>query len=104
MLNGKLFTVVATLWLGALLSGCGEPHHRVVVYAPTAPPPPVTETITVSPGSGYVWIPGHHEWRGNAYGWAPGHWEPRPNNRHEWIPGHWAQSGRGWYWVDGHWR
>ena len=76
----------------------------VIVYVPTGPPAAVVETRPVSPGAGYVWIPGYHAWAGNAYVWKPGLWEVRPAGRHEWIPGHWKHNKHGWYWIDGHWR
>jgi len=94
-----------TLLLGLVLlaSGCAR-RARVVVYASTAPPPPVVETITVAPGPNYVWVPGYHAWNGSGYVWTSGRWELRPAGRRAWVPGHWNHGGRGWYWVEGHWR
>jgi hypothetical protein len=95
--------LLGTLTLGLVLSACGH-RTTVAVYAPTAPPPLVSESIAVSPGPGYVWIPGYHSWNGSTYVWVGGRWEIRPQGRRAWIPGHWNHNRRGWYWVDGHWR
>lgn len=94
---------VLTLGLTLLTSGCA---HRggVAVYVRTPPPPLVTESITVSPGPTYIWVPGYHSWNGSSYVWIAGRWEARPSGRRAWVPGHWKHSRQGWYWVDGHWR
>lgn len=89
-----------TLGTALALTGCGG-HPRNVVYVSTPPPPRVTESVIVSPGSGYVWIGGYHTWNGSRYEWVPGHWE-RHGGR--WAPGHWKHDRNGWYWVEGHWR
>ena len=74
-----------------------------VTYVAVAPPMPVAEVITISPGAGYVWIPGHHRWDGNRYIWVAGSWRAAPRGRALWIAGRWEQSPRGWYWVAGRW-
>ncbi|MGA2695440.1 MAG: hypothetical protein ABSE92_05240 [Terriglobales bacterium] len=86
-----------------ILSGC-EHGSVSVVYVRTPPPPPLVETVVVSPGPGYYWVQGYQSWNGARYVWVPGHYEHVPAGRHRWIPGHWAHNGRGYYWVDGHWR
>jgi hypothetical protein len=97
--------LTATLILGLMMFGTACAHRaRVAVYAPGPPPPAVAESITVSPGTGYVWIPGFHRWDGNAYVWVPGRWENRPAGRRAWVPGHWNHDRHGYYWVEGHWR
>ena len=53
-------SLLASLVLAGALAGCAT--RTRVVYVPTEPPPPVREVISVSPGAGYVWIPGHHAW------------------------------------------
>jgi hypothetical protein len=74
------------------------------VYARVAPPPAEVEVIGVAPGPDYVWIGGHHEWRGSAYVWVGGRWAARPHRRARWVAGHWRHTREGWYWVDGHWK
>lgn len=105
MANWKATSLCAAVFLSSMLwlAGCGG-GARGGVYVHTAPPPPIQETMTVSPGPNYVWIPGHHAWRGDNYFWEPGHWEIRPGGRRDWVPGHWKETGRGWVWVEGHWR
>jgi len=68
---------------------------------PTPPPLAVREEIGVAPGSGYVWVAGHHRWEGRAYVWVRGHWKKTHHDR--WVEGHWAHNHHGWYWVEGHW-
>lgn len=65
-------------------------HEEILV----APPPPRYERMP-RPRDGYVWSPGHWEWRGN---------------RHEWISGIWIEDRPGyvyaqpaWYQRDGRW-
>ncbi|MFZ0285579.1 MAG: hypothetical protein WAL32_10130 [Terriglobales bacterium] len=102
--NRMATNLCAGLVLGGalLLSGCGHPVG--VTYVSTPPPPPIAEPAIISPGPGYVWVPGYQTWNGNRYLWVRGHWELRPVGMHQWIPGHWRHNGYGWYWVPGHWR
>jgi hypothetical protein len=96
---------LATGILASVLFFTGCYHSASVgVYVSTPPPPPIAETIVVSPGPGYYWVPGYQSWNGVRYVWSPGHWERVPVGRRRWIPGHWAHNGRGWYWIEGHWR
>ena len=76
---------------------------RRVVYVEVGPPEPLVEVVTVSPGAGYVWIPGHHRWDGDRYVWVAGSWRAAPAGYTLWIAGRWEQSPRGWYWVGGRW-
>ncbi len=85
------------------VSGCVvEPEG--VAYVHMAPPAPEVEVIGVAPGAGYVWIAGHHAWRGEAYGWVPGRWELPPREHARWSTGSWHHNRNGWYWVEGRWR
>ncbi len=74
------------------------------MYARIAPPPARVEVIGTAPGPQYVWIGGHHEWRGSAYVWVGGRWAARPHRRARWVAGHWRHTREGWYWVDGRWK
>ncbi len=86
-----------------LSTACAASAGRLYVRVP--PPRPVVEAAIVSPGSGYVWVPGYHRWDGGAYVWVPGVWSRPPRPRAVWVPGRWAQERRrGWYFVEGHWR
>lgn len=64
------------------------------VIVKEAPPEPRQEAVPAA-RRGYVWAPGHWEWR---------------HNRHVWVAGHWLRERRGHHWVaerwherDGHW-
>ena len=74
------------------------------VYVRTGPPPIRAEAVLVSPGPGYVWIPGYYRYERGGYLWIGGHYERAPRARARWVPGHWQHDRRGWYFVDGHWR
>ena len=76
-----------------------------VEYVQTAPPAPYTEVVTVSPGVGYVWLPGLWLWSGGRYQWRSGNWSRPPAGYNQWNRGGWNhQPGRGWYHSGGHWR
>ena len=51
-----------------------------VPSASVAPPPP-RETIIVSPGPSYVWVPGTWIWFGGRWSWRGGYWH-RPMRPH----------------------
>jgi len=95
-------SLLASLVLAGTLVGCTA-HRRTVVYVPAGPPPPVREVVSVSPGSGYIWIPGHHAWERGTYIWITGRWEIPPRRYARWVPGRWVEDRHGWYWSEGHW-
>src|SRR4029079_4047918 len=102
----KSVSVLAPLVMACSLAlgACGGSEVRAAVYVPTGPPPPVAEVVAVSPGPGYVWVPGYHQWNGSAYVWVGGRWETGPHPNAHWAPGHWQHARHGWHWVPGHWR
>lgn len=65
------------LLLAALVAGSfgsiALPAGADVVVVQTAPPPPRTERVP-PPRRGYVWAPGHWEWRGGHHVWVNGSW------------------------------
>lgn len=65
-----------------------------------APPAPLVERVVVAPGQGYVWVAGHHAWRGR-WVWVPGVWIQPPQPRAIWVAGRW-EAGTG-AWIEGHW-
>lgn len=100
--------IAAGLAAGALM-GLGAAHAvpAVVaqggpptVYVQSAPPAPLVEQVP-SARPGYVWAPGHYEWRGDRYVWNNGRWiDERPGMR--WQEAHWVQRTDGsWYLVGG---
>jgi len=90
----------------ALASGCvatgpGYVSGEVVVEGP--PPPDIEETIVVSPGVGYVWLPGFYGWVGNRWSWTSGHWERPPRPGAFWHAPHYENHGGHHVWTRGHW-
>jgi len=77
-----------------LASGCvtrppaeAESGARVgqEIIVPTAPPLPVTEDVTVSPGAGFIWVGGAWDWVGH-WVWESGHWARPPKPGMTWVP------------------
>jgi hypothetical protein len=66
-----------------------------------APPARVVEQVTVAPGPGYAWVPGHYTWAGDRWIWMSGTWvvPPRPDAR--WVDGAWNPQNQ--QWVEAHW-
>jgi len=65
------------LLLAALVAGSfgsiALPASADVVVVQTAPPAPRAERVP-PPRRGYVWAPGHWEWRGGHHVWVNGTW------------------------------
>jgi len=75
------------------------------LYVRVGPPAPIVEVRAVSPGRGFIWVPGYYRWDGRGYIWMAGTWQRPPRARARWVPGHWARDRRhGWYFVEGRWR
>ena len=75
------------------------PSYGPTVIVQPAPPPPIYER---APGvrDGYVWAPGHHEWRNGRYEWRPGYWvSERPG--YIWEQPHWVQRRDGSWFLAG---
>jgi len=69
-------------------------------YPTTAPPAPRAEKIGIR--RGFVWAPGHYQWKNGQYAWVPGHWE-RARAKKRWLEGRWEQRGNQYVWVEGSW-
>jgi len=73
-----------------------------VYYVESEPPPPRVEYRSSMPGSGYFWIDGYWDWRGNQWMWVSGHWE-RERSGYVYVrPRYEVRSGRRVY-VPGRW-
>ena len=107
---------LALLVLAGSFVGTGCVYRERVVYrqpAPQtvgaevvvteAPPAPVSEVITVSPGPGFVWIGGNWAWRGHWY-WERGHWDHPPRVGAVWVPHHYVYRGGHHIFIRGGWR
>jgi hypothetical protein len=85
-------------------------HWQATAAAPLAQtPPPMppmpSEVRTAQPGTGYVWVPGHYQWRSadRTYIWVPGSWTVPPVG-YTWVPGRWEARPEGNVWVNAHWQ
>jgi len=87
-----------------LTSACATAAPRGRIYVRVGPPAPIYETRIVSPGPGFVWLPGYYQSEPRGYVWVPGRWERPPRARAQWVPARWVHDRRGWYVVEGHWR
>ena len=95
-----LGTLITAGSLMSLVPTAANAQYTAIVQ--TAPPPPVHEALPAE-RSGYVWAPGHHEWRGNQYVWVPGQWQAARSG-YEYREPRWVQRGDGrWHMVGGNW-
>jgi hypothetical protein len=80
-----------------------QPRYEQVRYdyVEVAPPPPRSERVHRS-RPGYIWSPGHWEWRGHRHQWVPGVWlADRPGYLYN--PPVWVQRDGRWYMEQGRW-
>lgn len=95
-----LGVIVAAGALAGLTPGAANAQYSAVVSV--APPAPLQER-TPPPRAGYVWAPGHYQWRDHQYLWVPGHWL-QARSGYEYREPRWVQRGNGeWYLVGGNW-
>ena len=71
--------------------------------APTAPPPPLVETITVAPAPRVVWVAGYWMWNNTQWIWIPGSWQMRPSANVRWRAPEWRVRGSVHILVPGGW-
>lgn len=104
-MSTKLYALLLT---GAMLAAptLASAQVSVNIHVPglitMAPPPPRMEPMP-GPRSGYVWAPGHWQWRGNDYAWREGHWQ-RARSGYDFEPGRWVPANGGWRWVEPNWK
>lgn len=89
--------------LAATLMGLGAAAHaQYSAIVSVAPPAPRYEVVPPA-RPGWVWAPGHYEWRGNEYAWIEGHWM-RDRSGYEYREPRWVQRANGeWIMVGGTW-
>jgi hypothetical protein len=87
------------LSLGAMTVPTAAQAQAIVIQ--TAPPPPRFERVP-PPRRGYVWAPGHWEWRGGRHVWAGGYWE-RARPGYAYRPPAWRDNGGRWEYNRGGW-
>jgi len=100
----RTLTLATLVALGAAayapLPSMAQVSYSVVISS--APPAPVYERVP-APRRGYVWAPGHWEWRGHRHHWVPGYWiAERPGYVYS-APA-WHRRDRGWYMEPAQWR
>jgi hypothetical protein len=103
-------TLLAAALAGGTLMGISSVAQAVpavVASSPTvvvqsAPPAPIYERVP-APREGWVWAPGHHDWRDGRYVWISGRWvQDRPG--WDWQEARWIQRPDGsWYLAGGQW-
>jgi hypothetical protein len=87
--------------IAASLMGIGAAAQAQLVVN-IAPPAPRHEVVPAA-RAGYVWAPGHYEYRGNNYTWVGGQWYTARNG-YEYREPRWVQRGNGeWYMAGGNW-
>ena len=70
----------------------------------SAPPAIKVEAEATQRRAGFIWIPGHYEWKAGTYGWTVGHWE-REQASKKWRAGAWTVGKDGVYvWSAGAWQ
>ena len=102
-----------------LASGCVY-HERVVYRQPNgqvvttqtvgtevvvteAPPAPMVETITLSPGPNFVWVRGAWLWQGR-WVWQTGHWVRPPRPGAVWVEHRYENRSGVHVFIRGGWR
>ena len=90
----------ALLSLGALLAPAAA-QAQVSVSVQFGPPAPVYERVP-APRLGYVWAPGHYEYRRGHYAWTGGRWmTARPGYAYR-AP-QWVERNGRWHYSQGRW-
>jgi hypothetical protein len=109
LLNSKEFDMFKKTFISAAIAAgslmglapavANAQYNAIVAVAP----PAAVHEVVPRDRPGYVWAPGHHEWRGNQYVWVPGHWlqarEGYAYREPRWIQrsnGEWAMIGGQW--------
>jgi hypothetical protein len=74
-----------------------------VIVVTEAPPAPIVEPVTVSPGPAFMWIGGCWVWRGH-WVWEHGHWARPPYRGAVWVPHHYEYRNGVHVFITGGWR
>ena len=94
--------LLAAAFAAALMGFGAAAQAQYTAIVSTAPPPPRHEVVP-APRTGWVWAPGHYEWRGNEYVWVEGHWM-RDRVGYEYREPRWVQRADGsWILVGNNW-
>jgi hypothetical protein len=94
--------LLAAAFAAALMGFGAAAQAQYSAVVSSAPPAPRHEVVP-GPRAGWVWAPGHYEYRGNEYSWVEGHWM-RERVGYEYREPHWVQRGDGsWILVGNNW-
>ena len=102
-------TALALLIGTFFLNGCAATRPAVdqpagsAVVVDQPPPLPVEESMTVSPGAGFVWVPGAWSWR-SQWVWDQGHWAHPPQAGAIWIAPRYEERGAKHVFIAGGWK
>ena len=77
--------------------GDAEPY-----YVSSMPPEPLYESMTASPGYGYVWIDGYWHWNGYEWVWVSGRWE-RQQEGYVYVQPYYDYCGGSYVYTPGYW-
>ena len=95
-------SLLATAFAVALMGFGAAAQAQYNAVVSVAPPPPRHEVVP-GPRAGWLWAPGHYEYRGNEYAWVEGHWL-RERVGYEYREPRWVQRGDGsWVFVGNNW-
>lgn len=95
-------TLIGAAFAAALMGFGAAAQAQYTAIVSVAPPAPRHEVIP-APREGWVWAPGHYEWRGGEYAWVEGHWM-RDRSGYEYREPRWVQRGDGsWVLVGNSW-
>jgi hypothetical protein len=93
--------LIAALVAGSLGTVVAPAAMARDVIIRTAPPPPRAETVP-PPRHGYVWAPGHWEWRHGHHAWVGGTWL-REHRGYTYRAPNWVERNGGWTMDRGGW-
>ena len=89
--------------LAATLMGFGAAAHAQYSAIVSVAPPAPRHEAAPAPREGWVWAPGHWEWRNGDYVWREGSWM-RDRTGYEYREPRWVQRANGeWVMVGGNW-
>jgi len=91
MWNRKLLLAAM---VASTFAALAPPVSAAVDVYITTPPPPVRFEAVPAARAGYVWAPGHWNWRNNRHAWVKGHWE-RERSGYYYHPHRWVQQDGG---------
>ncbi len=94
--------LLAAAFAAALMGFGAAVQAQYTAIVSSAPPAPRHEVVPAA-RAGWVWAPGHYEWRGNEYAWVEGRWM-RDRSGYEYREPRWVQRADGsWILVGNTW-